>query len=72
MPYLREPNGDYLRLRRTWTTTGRYRVVRAAALAGVPSSACETAAAPEFLARCVRVRRSDVPAAWLRYLNPPR
>lgn len=74
--YYREPDGDHLavwyarRMPDGSGIPGGVFAVRAAAIAGVPSSVCTCGASRDYLRNCRPVRRSAVPANWLQGINP--
>ena len=63
--FYHEPNGDFLVVDQPGYSGWEG---RAAAVEGIPGSVTSTGMSEEFLAACVQVPVSAVPADWLRYL----
>ena len=74
MTYYREPDVGYMAVAGAREglpprVTPQGEVVyeaRAAAIAGLPNSVCTTSVSKEYLKECKRVRKAEVPKAWLR------
>ena len=68
MPYYQEPNGDFLYVYVSpWH--GTLREGRAVAIERLPSSMCTTSISREYLDKCRKVRKADVPREWLIWMN---
>jgi hypothetical protein len=74
MKFYQEPNGDYLVVdtstRDYYAQLGRPNLLegRSTGIEGLKTSVCTGAVSSEFLSGCKRVKQSDVPKSWLRWL----
>ena len=74
LKYYREANGDYLVVdidtKRVYFNLPTSYEGRAAVIANLPESVATCLISESYLAQCVEVTLSDVPAEWLRGLTP--